>query len=262
MAPFDLCGRGYAEGDEAMSPAILTIITITRDDLAGLRATLVSTTALRADARVKQVVVDGDGMAKAEAVAAGCRWMHQSGSGIAGAFNEGLAAVQSEWVWFLNGGDRVHETLDPQWLLALLQTTQADLVTGAIQDDGADALRYAPPLQQQWPPTVCWLQQPSTIVRRALLVRAGGFDPHLRVCMDYDLWLRLLKPKPQVDVVSVPFARFNTGGVSRRPETRRLLMRENAKVLWRHRCLFLRDVPRAGWRYAKALGSALKGGYF
>jgi glycosyltransferase involved in cell wall biosynthesis len=32
---------------------------------------------------------------------------------------------------------------------------------------------------------------PSVIIRRQLLERVGGFDDRLRVCEDYDLWLRL-----------------------------------------------------------------------
>ncbi|HNY41816.1 MAG TPA: glycosyltransferase [Bryobacteraceae bacterium] len=241
---------------------LLSVVTITKRDPDGVRCTLNSIAALRGDARVEQLVVDGDGNAEATAVAESCHWLHQAGAGISGAFNEGIAVARGEWIWFLNGGDRMHETLDPEWLLALLRTTKADIVTGAIHDDGATSPRYAPPLSKQWPLSVCWLQQPSTIVRKTLLTQVGGFDPQLKICMDYDLWLKLLRTDPKVDVVAVPFARFDTHGVSRRPAMRRRLMRENAQVLWRHRCVFLRSVPRAAWRYAKALGSALWHGYF
>ena len=53
-----------------------------------------------------------------------------------------------------------------------------------------------------WPSTAGWILEgllkmdtvvaiPSVIVRRRLLEQVGGFDATLRVCEDYDLWLRI-----------------------------------------------------------------------
>jgi glycosyltransferase involved in cell wall biosynthesis len=36
-----------------------------------------------------------------------------------------------------------------------------------------------------------FIPHPATFVRRALMLRTGGFDPRLRYAMDYDLWLKL-----------------------------------------------------------------------
>jgi len=80
-----------------MSYPLLTLITISKDDPAGLSATLASTELLRASGCVEHIVVDGDGSARAVVMAASCGWIRQVGTGIGGAFNEGLRAAHGEW---------------------------------------------------------------------------------------------------------------------------------------------------------------------
>lgn len=216
------------------APILLTVVTITKGDPEGCARTLVSMSALRADSRVEHLVVDGDGAARAIAKSAGCLWVRQDGVGIAGAFNEGLAVARGEWIWFLNGGDRVHSDLDPCWLIALLVATKADLITGGIQYDGDLEFRPVPPLRLQFPPIDCWLAHPATLVRRGALRAQQGFDPRWRIAMDYDLWIRLLLTDVVVDAVSVPFAAFDVSGVSQRIETRPCVRAESGKILLRH----------------------------
>jgi hypothetical protein len=222
----------------------LTIVTITKADLEGLRATLDSTEALRALKGVEQIVVDGDGDAKQGAESAGCRWIRQTGAGISDAFNEGMSVACGEWIWFLNSGDTVHELLDTNWLLGLLRSTCADVVIGAIHYQGESHSRSAPPLWQQWPLLVCWIPHPATLVRRSALAQISGFNPKLEICMDFDLWHRLLSKNIAVDIVGLPFARFDINGASQRRENRRFLAGENATVLWRNKGIILKSLCR------------------
>lgn len=43
------------------------------------------------------------------------------------------------------------------------------------------------------------IPHPATFIKRSLFTSSGGFDPTLRYCMDYDLWIRLA-------ALSTPFA--------------------------------------------------------
>lgn len=244
------------EGLLSDSVMLLSLVTITKGDPGGLERTLASTRAWRDLPTVEQIVVDGDGTAEVLAKASGCRWIRQQHEGIADAFNVGLSAAQGEWIWYLNGGDRVHPGLETEWLLRLLTTTKANLVTGGIQYDGDVDFRPVPSLRVQWPPSQCWLAHPATIVRHSLLKRAGGFDSRWTIVMDYDLWLRLLKCDPHVDVVSIPFARFDINGLCQRPEMRPLLQRENAQVLLTHSRWLLRTWLGIGRQMLSALWHA------
>ncbi|AOS44551.1 putative glycosyl transferase [Lacunisphaera limnophila] len=228
-----------------MSLPTLSLVTITKDDPAALARTLASTAGWRQRPGVQQIVV----FAGAEPAAwpEGVCALRQTGDGIASAFNEGLQVAQGEWVWFLNGGDAIHEDLAPEWLETLLARTRADLVIGSIQGDGDAAPRELTPLREQWPLLHSWPPHPATLVRREVLRRAGGFSPRYRVCMDFDLWQRLLGAGARADVIAVPLARFDLGGLSSRPENAGLVFRENGDVLWRHQGAVWRTIGRGGW---------------
>jgi glycosyltransferase involved in cell wall biosynthesis len=243
----------------------LTIITVTKDDANGLTRTLGSAAKLRA-AGAEHVVIDGssDATASARLVAEagqGITLLLRPPRGVADAFNAGLTEAHGDWVWFLNGGDAVHETLDPGWLFSLLAATRADIVTGALHFDGESAPRPIPHLSYQWPLIACWLAHPTTLVRRKMLLSAGGFDQRWRIAMDYDLWFRLLRRDAIVDVVSVPFARFDVKGLSERQETRGAPPAAEARVVLAH-CrrlgcttvwLCLRVVRRISWALWRSL---------
>jgi glycosyltransferase len=216
-----------------MNP-ILSIVTITKEDSRGLKRTLDSLAGWLSDGRIEHVLVIPGDSAACEAGPA-TRVVAQSSRGIPGAFNEGLACCHGQWVWFLNGGDALHPGLSRDWLFALLAATAADVVVGTVHYDGDVAPRPPRLLREQWPPLICWIPHPAAVVRREVLLRAGGFDERWRIAADFDLWLKLLHQDARVDVVSVPFACFDVNGVSQRTDTQRLVTRENAGVLWCHK---------------------------
>ncbi|MEO6994784.1 MAG: glycosyltransferase [Lacunisphaera sp.] len=238
-----------------MNAPLLTIVTISKDDPHGLERTLGSAAALRLAQGVEHLVVYG-GVIPSGGSDNSVIMLRQESAGIAGAFNEGLKQAHGEWVWFLNGGDAVHETLDAAWLLALLTGTRAQVVTGAVQYDGDVAPRALPPLAAQWPLLTCWLAHPATLIRRDKLVAIGGFSGRLQIAMDYDLWLRLL-PGSAVDVLSIPFARFDVNGISQRPEMHGLVCREEAAVLLGHAGKLAGAVFRMGGSFIRRMIWAL-----
>ena len=232
MVPFDLM--------------LLSIITVTKDDVRGLERTLASTVALRRQG-VEQLVVDGttdpaqrmqvSNLCSQNSVAV----RHLPPTGIADAFNEGLNGARGRWIWFLNGGDAVHELLDTSWLLLLLSRSRSDIITGTVHFDGEGAARVTPFLNYQWPLVACWIAHPATLVTREKLMQQGGFDPRWKVAMDYDMWIRIVRQKCVMDVLSLPLARFDVTGVSEHPNTRSKAEREAARLVVHHAAGFILD---------------------
>jgi glycosyltransferase involved in cell wall biosynthesis len=129
------------------------------------------------------------------------RYIYQENQGLAGARNTGIRAAKGEFIALLDADDL--------WLPDFLET----MVSLANQNPGA-AVYYCcaqgmdelgndlpqvfggPPL----PPSLIYdsllradFLIPSTIIfRRQVVMAAGLFDPSLRSCEDWDLWLRLL----------------------------------------------------------------------
>jgi hypothetical protein len=225
---------------------LISIVTITKDDVQGRTATIASAHRLR-ELGAEHIVVDGSSendRLSPTPEEVNLTVLPRPPCGRADAFNAGLDIANGEWIWFLNGGDTVHEQLDPSWLFALLKKTQADVVTGAIHYAGEEHPRPAPPLWGQWPLLVCWIPHPATLVRRSALMRLSGFNPKFKICMDFDLWHRLLSKNTAVDIVALPFARFDINGVSQCRENRRFLAGENAKILWKHKGEIVKSLCR------------------
>lgn len=213
---------------------LLSIVTITKNDPAGLGRTIESTAAWRrASAAVEQIVIFA-GESPQVSEGPGLFVRRQNGAGIAAAFNEGLAVARGDWVWYVNGGDAVHEALNPDWLLALLGNSRADIVVGGIHYDGDASPRPVPLLRRQWPLLECWLPHPATLVKKQTLLQATGFDADYTIAMDYDLWFRLLNSGATADVISVPLARFDPNGMSQRADHRHVVCREEARVILRN----------------------------
>ena len=227
---------------------ILNIITITKDDLDGVAATISSTRMFRSLPGVRQIIVDSS----ADTVSARLRdlvsveqnmeYIWQEPSGISAAFNLGIkAATDAEWNWFLNGRDEVHPDLDASLLLQLLGLTQADVMIFQIEYMGSQLPpRRRPPLWALWPPLYPnWVPHPGTFIRSALFDQYGVFDPDYKIAMDGDLWIRLFNKDVSVDMLSIPIVLYDIKGIS--AVNHALTDREAKRIFRRYMGRFIRQ---------------------
>jgi GT2 family glycosyltransferase len=221
-----------------MNDIFLSIATVTKDDPVGLERTLISAKALRVIGAEHLVIDGGIDLETTRRIAAeaggGITIIPRPPNGIADAFNAGLAAACGKWLWFLNGGDRIDPRLEPNFLGTLLKKTKAEMIIGGLTYEGEAEPRPHPPSHKRWPAVSTWIPHPATLVRRRMFERYGGFDERYRIAMDYEWWLRALGSKVSVDVLSLPFAVFAPGGISQRPEMRRIIRREKLRAILRH----------------------------
>lgn len=235
----------------------ITLISIAKDDACGLGRTLASTDAWRAHSEVEHIVVYLGDIAQ-KGVDSRVIWQKQKTSGIAAAFNEGLAVARGEWVWFINGGDLVDSALRPEAMLDVLNGTRADAVIGAITYEGAASPQSHPAEARRWPPFLPWIPHPGSLLRRKLFEQYGHYDTRYNIVMDYEWNLRVLgRSDVKVDVISLPLAVFARGGISQRPECRARLASERDDVVRLHQGLGWRAWPRGGARWLKIWGRSL-----
>src|SRR5687768_13762120 len=167
---------------------LLSLVTVTRDDPSGFAQTLASTAEWLKTPAVEQIVVDASEPAATASVSP-VRIIRQQPKGIASAFNEGTRATRGEWIWFLNGGDRIDSRLSPDFLLSLLRSTSASVVIGGLTYGDETNPQFHLPPSKQWPPLIPWIPHPAAIVRKSLFDRFGLFDERYRIAMDYEWWL-------------------------------------------------------------------------
>lgn len=178
----------------------------------------------------KEIIVVDDGSTDASAaIMAGygtrIRVVRQHNAGLPAARNAGILASSGEWLAFLDADD---------WWDAdfLLKTAQALESSGAVLAyTGWQNVGAPPPYHEPYVPEDYEQSRPSkaarlirstgwpvhaALTRRDTLVEAGLFNPALKSCEDFDLWLRVALTRQIVRVPEVlAFYRFHPGQMTR-----------------------------------------------
>lgn len=199
---------------------LLNIITVTKDDLEGLKKTIASTASLRQNPEVLQTVVDSSGLEVQKGIKEhiknekNIRYLWQPSAGVSSAFNMGLKNTAAKWVWFLNGGDEVDYNLNVDNLIYLLSNIVSDAIIFQVKEVQSGITAKHPPMWALWPPLLSWIPHPSTITRRELYEKYGYFDESYKIAMDYEFWLRCFSRNVIVDLTSIPISKFDQSGIS------------------------------------------------
>lgn len=217
---------------------MIEIITITKNDHVGLLLTLKSTIGLR-ELGIKQIIVDSshnDISSKNKKITKnkkGVEYFWCQPKGIAEAFNFGIKKSKSKYLWFVNGGDEVLKDLDMAFLLKYINLANSDLSIFDYFND--NKLIRKPYFRLLWPPVFNWIPHPSTIINRKLF-KDRKFDENYKVASDGDLWMQLMLNDVSVDLLSIPIAKFSTGGVS---SDIKITAKEVSEILWKYKRLLL-----------------------
>jgi glycosyltransferase involved in cell wall biosynthesis len=207
------------------SNIMLSIITVTRNNEAGLRRTL-STMPKCIDSSTEWIIVDGmssDGTAKLlresiETLPLPMLHIQEHDDGIYDAMNKGLNGASGEWVTFLNAGDRLSPMLDYSSLMNTLSSGTAHdwiMLNGAWEDaDGRTtparlALSYRRILATTGLRPI--LHQ-AVIYRRKDLLALGGYE-HMEFCSDQYVNLEFIKNGPPL-LIDRDFVTCEPGGLS------------------------------------------------
>ena len=157
---------------------------------------------------VDEVIVVDDGSTD-DPGAVVARWpdvtlIRQDNRGLAAARNTGLRAARSPFVLFLDADDLLTPVAVAAGLACFDRHPDAALVYGAHRriDVGGTPIggrRYEPvsgdPLAALLRGNLIAMHA-TVLYRRDVLVAAGGFDERLRLCEDYDVYLRLARSHP------------------------------------------------------------------
>lgn len=129
------------------------------------------------------------------------RVISQANQGLAAARNTGLRAATGAFVLFLDGDDRMARQSLAINLGRLMAAPDAVMSYGAYRMvDGEGQEKTVVPLHPVGPdPYITMLEgncigmHATVLYRRQALLDAGGFDPALRACEDYELYLRMAR---------------------------------------------------------------------
>jgi glycosyltransferase involved in cell wall biosynthesis len=198
----------------------LTVITVTKNNLVGLKNTYSSLKPLLGTCT--WIVKDGNSSDGTISFLKSLKikkshFLSDSDSGIFHAMNIALENVNTKYVWYLNAGDELLSIHSLEKTLNLLEKSKNSwLVAGAIlSDSNGQHFGYwqTPTFPQSWRALgiQSWCHQ-ATIYKTKFLLKGGGFNPS-SIIADWSTALvleRLEAPLIHVE----PFAVFLTGGIS------------------------------------------------
>lgn len=224
----------YSSGESAVTHLkTLSVITVTKNNLEGLRRTI---TSINRDTpiEVEHIVVDGasgDGTREfLEALRESeFSWISEPDSGIYDAMNKGVRKATGEFILFLNAGDRFVEGALAELWRSEIQWHAYDVVYGDVIDRSTGVL-----LKAREP---AYLSRGMPFCHQAALVRATWsrrlpFDTRFRVVADFDFFLRAHSYGAKFLQTKACIAEFEGGGLSSSPSWATHC--ECATALWRH----------------------------
>ncbi|MDP2620682.1 MAG: glycosyltransferase [Hyphomicrobiales bacterium] len=210
-----------------LAPATVAVVITTYNHARFLGDAIDSVLAQTRRADELVVVDDGssDDPQRVTGIYGEVRLIHQVNQGLAAARNTGLSAVKSEAVVFLDADDRLLPGAIAAGLRCFAEAPRSGFVYGGHRRISAGGRLISDHHYQAIgsDPYETFLRgnavgmHASVMYRRDCLVAAGGFDPSLPRCEDYDVYLRMAQRYP-ITSYSEPVAEYrrHEDNVSRR----------------------------------------------
>jgi glycosyltransferase involved in cell wall biosynthesis len=152
------------------------------------------------------------------------RYITQSNSGQAKARNTGIEAARGEFVAVLDGDDYWDQQFLESQLAMFAQDPSLDMVSsdavifGENVPSGTTMLSLQPfdePIDiESLLAASCSLCVSTAVMKRSAALDVGGFDPALRRCEDYDMWIRMVLAGKRLGYNKTPLGRRRVHGSS------------------------------------------------
>jgi glycosyltransferase involved in cell wall biosynthesis len=209
--------------------ALVSIVTVSLHSAATIRDTLDSVARQIAPFRIEHICVDGgstDGtreiILQAASRSSQIKTLFEPDRGLYDAMNKGLSLASGQYVLFLNSDDfligrsSVADAFAKISLGSMMpDMVLSDVIMGHLDKRGFWRMRRVPRLLSRFPRLGAHPPHQGSFIKRALLVRAGGFDPDLRLAADTTLFYRLVHELSATIAVSGTITTFmRMGGLS------------------------------------------------
>lgn len=213
-----------------------SIVTVTWNNLAGLRATLTSVAA-QTYRDFEWIIADGastDGTVEAATSAEflDAHFLSAPDEGLYDAMNKGLNQATGDYVIFMNGGDTFADEHVLAEVAALRQFGSADLIYGdAWEIDGEHSV-FKPAFSHHTIPYTMFAHHQSIFYRRKA-VRDLRYDLSYKIGADWVFTALILKHSKSVCRLRRAICRFERGGLSQssNPKVLRQLHVERERAL-------------------------------
>lgn len=211
-----------------------SIVTVARENLAGLQATWKSVRAQQG-ADFEWIVIDGgsrDGSADWLAALADLRVRYGSepDEGIYHAMNKGAELARGDYLLFLNAGDSLAAPSVLRDVRERLTETLPDILYGDSYESGPACDLLKPARRPEAVRFVMFTHHQAIFYRRGALP-APPYDVSYRLAADWVLTARMFRTGATFLYHPAPICRFERGGASQNDAHRRLMNADAKRVI-------------------------------
>jgi putative colanic acid biosynthesis glycosyltransferase len=194
-----------------------SIITITKDNLSGLKQTAQSLVGQTCN-DYEWIVIDGNSNYGTQSWLKESRaslWISEPDTGIYNAMNKGIEKAKGQYLFFLNAGDECGNQYILGSIKSCAQETSADFIYGDSFESTPHGVRYKKARAPYPLAFGMFTHHQAMLYRREALGRMR-YDESFKIAGDYDLTIRFLKEKPKIAYLQKPLCIFAYGGVSQK----------------------------------------------
>jgi len=213
----------------------ISIVTVTRDNLAGLRRTYESIPPVESEPLLEWIVVDGQSSDETVAYLSSLKderltWSSEADSGIFNAMNKGIARSTGAYVIFMNAGDRFYRGA-LRSLANLLARTSPQLVFGqTVEESQFGDLFLKPARKARLVVYSMPTHHQSIVFSRGIL--GSGYDESYKYSADWALVARLIRvQRVRVAYHDGIISIFERGGISQQKKYRKVMNDEHLRLL-------------------------------
>ncbi|HTQ74980.1 MAG TPA: glycosyltransferase family 2 protein [Burkholderiales bacterium] len=182
-------------------------------------------------------------------------WRSEPDRGIYHAWNKGVTLAKGEWVAFLGADDYLHDAYALEKMSVHLAVAAGcpRIVYGrviVVDASGTELARLGGPwasARRSFLHGTACLPTPGVMFHRELFGRHGLFDEAFSIAGDYEFLLRELKYGEARYVADIVVTNMQYGGISSRPESTLVSLREMRAARLKH------GLPALNVRYVAAL---------
>ena len=212
----------------------LSIITICKNDLSGLKKT-VESVKTQSFKDFEFIIIDGastDGTVDYlnQNILSVSKFVSEKDNGIYNAMNKGISIASGEFCLFLNAGDYLVDTNVLEKVFSNNPTE--DLLYGNMFIETIEGQRKL----GKMPKKITFLHMiedtiwhPVSFIRRSLFERFGKYNENYKMVADYEFYLKIIcVHKVRTRKLNFPVSVFNLNGFSSKKENKELLKNERA----------------------------------
>lgn len=200
----------------------LSIITITCNNLEGLKKTVNSVCSQSFFDKIEYIIIDGassDGTQEfLSTLTPEIKWISEKDRGISHAFNKGLSKVTGDRVLCLNSGDVFVSSKTIESIWNILGNSRKDIVSFKVQVDNNTFIPAKD--DESWVWDTCNEPHQGTFVAKKIYDKVGGYSEEYKIRMDYHFFARCRKHHATFSFFHDVIVKYEPGGVSMRKENR------------------------------------------